>query len=75
MHTDEHPRRCAVEIQEDLRGLYVERALAEVEGLTADREYMADLLDDIAAHRGAYVGAAVIEIAALRAQLGGRLAG
>ncbi len=75
MHTDAHPRQCAVEIQDELRGLYVERALAEIEGLAGDAHYMADLLDDIEAHREAFVGAAVTEIAVLRAGMGERLRG
>jgi hypothetical protein len=51
--------------------LYVERSLAEETGLTSDPAYMADLLEDISAHECAYTGAAVIEIATLRAELSG----
>jgi hypothetical protein len=69
MQTDTNTTPTAVEIQDELRMLYVERALAELEGLASDETYMADLLDDIQAHRSAFVGAAVTEIASLRAVL------
>lgn len=58
-----------------LRELYLERAAAELHGLTRDPAYMADLGGEIAAVRQAYVGAAVTEIATLRGQLDGRLTG
>ena len=61
--------RTAVDLQAALRLLYVERALAELEGFTSDASYMADLLDDIQAHQSAFVGAAVTEIARLRADM------
>lgn len=61
----------AAKMKSDLRSLYVERALAELEGLDAEGGYMADLLDDIASLRHAYAGAVVTEIAVLRAELGG----
>jgi hypothetical protein len=67
--------RSAVDIQADLRLLYIERALAGVEGLVSDAAYMADLLDDIHQHRSAFVGAVVTEIATLRAELDGPLRG
>jgi hypothetical protein len=53
------------------RELQTERALASIEGLSNDSAYMADLHDEIAATRFAYVGAAVTEIAMLRAQFSG----
>ncbi len=65
----------AAEIRAELRMLYLERALAEIEGLAGEESYMADLLDEIASHEGAFVGAAVTEIATLRAELGERLRG
>jgi hypothetical protein len=65
----------AADIQEELRLLYVERALAAIEGLDADPAYLADLEDDIDCHRVAFEGAAVTEIAVLRADLGGILRG
>jgi hypothetical protein len=61
--------RTAADIQADLRLLYVEHALAEIEGLTSDAGYMADLLDDIREHKSAFVGTVVTEIATLRAEL------
>jgi hypothetical protein len=61
----------AIEIQDHLHDLEAERALALVEGLGGNSAYMADLDDEIAATRFAYVGAAVSEIASLRAQLWG----
>ena len=51
--------------------LEAERALAAIEGLAGNAAYMADLAREIAATRSAYVGAAVTEIASLRAQLSG----
>jgi hypothetical protein len=69
MQTDTNTTPTAVEIQDELRMLYVERALAELEGLASDPTYMADLLDDIQAHRSAFVGAVVTEIASLRAEM------
>jgi hypothetical protein len=65
----------APEIAERLRLLYVERALAECEGLSDNRAYMDDLEDEISGCRDAYVGAAVTEIAALRGALGARNCG
>ncbi|HEX8158409.1 MAG TPA: hypothetical protein VF526_13580 [Solirubrobacteraceae bacterium] len=65
----------AVEIQEALRLLYVERALARDRGLHLQREYMAELERDIVTHRHAYTGAALTEIATFRGQLSGQLVG
>jgi hypothetical protein len=61
----------AIEIQDHLQQLHAERALALIEGLEENAAYMADLEDEIAAMRSAYVGAAVTEIASLRAELSG----
>jgi hypothetical protein len=61
----------AAEIHTHLQGLHAERALASIEGLASDSAYMADLDREIADARSAYVGAAVTEIASLRAQLSG----
>jgi hypothetical protein len=63
------------QILDQLRELYLERALAEVNGLDSDRPYMADLERDIVDHQRAAVGAAVTEIATLRAELSGPLHG
>lgn len=65
----------AAQIQEALRLLYVERALAQTRGLDLNREYMAELERDIITHRHAYTGAALTEIATLRGQLSGPLVG
>ena len=61
----------AIEMQSQLQELQAERALASLEGLADQDSYMADLDQEIAAARFAYVGAAVTEIATLRAQLSG----
>jgi hypothetical protein len=61
----------AIEMQDRLQQLQAERALALIEGLESCPAYMADLDDEIAATRNAYVGAAVTEIATLRAALSG----
>ncbi len=61
----------AIEMQNHLQDLQTERALASIEGLSGNSAYMADLDHEIAATRSAYVGAAVTEIATLRAQLSG----
>jgi hypothetical protein len=61
----------AIEIQIRLKELQVERLLAASEGLAANALYMADLEDEIAEVGTAYVGAAVTEIATLRAALSG----
>jgi hypothetical protein len=67
--------RTAADIQAQLRLLYVERALAELEGLASDPSYMEDLLDEIHEHQSAYVGTVVTEIATLRAELSAPLRG
>jgi hypothetical protein len=59
--------RMHIQLQE----LQAERALASIEGLASDSAYMADLEQEIAATRSAYVGAAVTEIATLRGRLSG----
>jgi hypothetical protein len=59
------------QLQHHLQELEAERALAALEGLAGNATYMAALDGEIAAARSAYVGAAVIEIATLRAQLSG----
>ena len=55
--------------------LELERAAAEQSPLANDPRYMADLFAEIEAIQAAYAGAAVIEIARLRADLDGRLYG
>ena len=54
-----------------LKELLAERLLASSEGLAANTAYMADLEQEIAEVRAAYVTAAVTEIAARRGELFG----
>jgi hypothetical protein len=61
----------AIEMQTQLHELRIERALALLEGLADHGSYMAGLEHEIAVARSAYVGAAITEIATLRAQLSG----
>ena len=61
----------AIEIQLRLKELQLERLRAAGEGLAANARYMADLEDEIAELSAAYVGAAVTDIATLRAALFG----
>jgi hypothetical protein len=62
-------RQATYEIHIRLKELQAETALAWIEGLASNSAYMADLRDEIEAESHAYVGAAVTEIATLRAQL------
>jgi hypothetical protein len=61
----------AIEIHTHLLELQAERALASIEGLAVNPAHMADLDEEIQATASAYVGAAVTEIATLRAELSG----
>jgi hypothetical protein len=61
----------AIEIHTHLLELQAERALASIEGLAVESAYMADVDGEIEATASAYVGAAVTEIATLRAELSG----
>jgi hypothetical protein len=63
--------RDATDIRTHLELLETERAVALDHGLGADGAYMADLREEIAATRHAYVGSAVTEIASFRARLSG----
>ena len=65
----------AAELRERLELLSMEQAFAALDGLDANAHYSADLAAEIAATRAAYVGAAVTEIASLRAELSGPLEG
>jgi hypothetical protein len=69
------PTLTATDVKRQLGLLEEERQLAVEIGLAADGAYMADLEDEIAAVRAAYVGAAVTEIATMRAELSGPLVG
>lgn len=55
--------------------LAAERRAAHACGLDAHADYMADLEDEIATVRAAWVGHAVTEIATFRARLSGRQEG
>jgi hypothetical protein len=61
----------ATDARQQLQRLQVERLDAVDAGLAQNELYMADLENDIAASRAAYVALAVTEIATLRAQLSG----
>jgi hypothetical protein len=61
----------ATEVRQHLMLLGEERVLAHEAGLDHDCSYMADLEDEIATYRSAYMGAVVTEIAMLRARLDG----
>ena len=65
----------AAEMRKQLELLYLERAFAATAGLPDNGRYMADLEADISATHGAYVGAAVVEIAIARAALSRPLSG
>lgn len=65
----------AIEMKNHLTELQAERALAHFEGISGDSIYMAHLDEEIAEVISAYVGAAVTEIAVLRAELSGPLFG
>jgi hypothetical protein len=65
----------AIEMQTHLQQLEAERAQAMIEGLGDSAAYMADLAEEIAVTRHAYIAAAVTEIAVLRAELSGPLQG
>jgi hypothetical protein len=75
MNTDELTTTSAANLHERVELLEQERASAALSGLARDEVYMADLLDELHATRSAYVGAAVTEIASLRAALGSPLLG
>jgi len=69
------PTLTATDVKHHLDLLHEERQLAVEIGLASDGAYMADLEDEIAACRAAYIGAAVTEIATMRAELSGPLIG
>ena len=62
-------------IREHMLALVQQRLAAERYGLAAGGPYIADLHHDGEAFRAPYVGAAVTEIAMLRADLSGRTLG
>ena len=74
-HQTEHPDESAADLQDYLAQLQAERALASLEGLDGNATYLADLDEALVEAELAYVLAAVTEIASLRAELSGALAG
>lgn len=69
------PRSPTLTLRARIRELRAERAQATLAGLDDNRLYMDSLRGEEAATRAAYVGAAVTEIATLRAALSGPLQG
>jgi predicted regulator of Ras-like GTPase activity (Roadblock/LC7/MglB family) len=67
----DHSRWHVLDLKGHVTQLQAERALASLEGLGANRAYLADLDDELVAAHHAYVGAVVTEIASLRAELSG----
>jgi len=65
----------AAVLRDQLQLLQRERMTVALTGVAANEPYMADLLDEIDATRTAYIGAAVTEIASLRAEFDGPLFG
>ena len=65
----------ASEVRAHLLELRAERTRAAIEGLAVNPAYLADLNGEIQAATSAYVGAAVTEIATLRAELFGAQVG
>ena len=75
MTTDELTTASAPAIREHLQRLQQEQASAVLTGLAENALYMEDLSSELEAVRNAYTGAAVTEIASLRAALGSPLLG
>ena len=73
--TSTHTSISATAVREQLVLLQRERATAALAGFAANDLYLTDLLDEIEETRDAYIGAAVTEIASLRAVLDGPLLG
>jgi hypothetical protein len=71
----DHTESSAADLHDYLAQLQAERALASLHGLDRNPAYVADLDEALAEAERAYVLAAVIEIASLRAEIDGALAG
>lgn len=67
----QHLPTPALDLKAQLLDLEAERAMAPLYGLDRNTSYWSDLLEELASTRAAYVGAAVTEIASLRAELDG----
>ncbi len=70
-----HVPASAADLKVRLEALQTERAAAALNGLVHNGLYMADLDHDVRATSAAFTGAAVTEIALLRAALDGPLQG
>ena len=68
-------RQSPADLRARLGLLALERDAAKRSSLAANSHYVADLDEEIATVESAYVGAAVVEIASLRADLGAPLVG
>ena len=75
MPFDQTTHRSAAGLRQHLRELDSELAHARELGLGGNETYMAHLAHDVALAKAAYVGAAVTEIASLRAAIDGPLLG
>ena len=73
--TDHSEQSSAADLHDYLAQLQAERALASLEGLGGNATYLADLDEAFAEAKHAYVVAAVVEIASLRAEIDGPLEG
>jgi hypothetical protein len=71
----DHTESSAADLHDYLAQLQAERMLASLEGLDRNPAYLADLDEALAEAECAYVLAAVIEIASLRADIDGPLVG
>jgi len=71
----DHTESSAADLHDYLAQLQAERALASLEGLDRNPAYVADLDEALAEAERAYVLAALIEIASLRAEIDGPLVG
>ena len=65
----DEPETSAADLRNELRLLELERLEAASEGLLEVESYKRDLENELAERRSAFVSAAVIEIARLRAEL------
>ena len=67
----DHSLGLTLQLKDELRELLIEQAAASLQGLDQNTAYITDLEIEVTAAREAYVGAAVSEIASLRAELSG----
>jgi hypothetical protein len=67
----DHSLGMTLLLKEELQELLIERAAASLQGLDRNSAYITDLELEVTVAREAYIGAAVSEIASLRAELSG----